>query len=79
MRENLNDLYDVHLDQYSRAITFEGDTHLSQVKPFNGLEIRNLMQEIGETLVEHFSIISNGKVKITRIVLIFKTDCYNQL
>lgn len=79
MRENNNDLFDKRLDLYERVTTFENEDHQSKIKPFKGVEIRNFMQELGETLVEHFSIISNGKTKPTRMVIIFKIDSLSRL
>ncbi|OMJ65161.1 hypothetical protein SteCoe_38998 [Stentor coeruleus] len=78
MRENQNDLYDQRLNLYERVITYEGDQHQSQIKPFKSMELRSFMQEVGEALVEHFSIISEGQSKPTRKVLVFKKDPLNR-
>jgi hypothetical protein len=79
MRENINDLFDLKYDAYERVITFEKDHHHSQVKPFKGMEIRKFMQEVGEVIVEHFETISLGKVKPSRMVIVFKIDRHSRL
>lgn len=79
MRENLNSLFDLRLDVYERVITFEEENHQSCVKTFKGTELRCLMQEVGEALVEHFAIVSNGKTRPTRMAILFKTDAENRL
>ena len=79
LRENSNSLFDTRLDIYERVVTFEGEDHQSQVKPFRSNELRYLMQEIGEALVEHFCIVSAGKIKPTRMVIIFKVNQQSRL
>lgn len=78
-RENTNDLLNFHLSIYERIPTFEDECHQTEVKPFNGTEIRSFMHELGEALSEHISFITTSRITPTRMVLIFKQDHQSNL
>jgi hypothetical protein len=71
-RENQNDLFNPSLDIYEKVGTFEGEDHQSLIQPFNSIEIRKFMHEVGEALAEHIAFITAERLKPTRMVLLFK-------
>lgn len=74
MRENLKDLYELKYDMYERAVTYEGEEFHSNLVNIKGKEFKNYVQTQVCKIVEHIGKVSNGNIRISRIVLQFKTD-----
>lgn len=72
MRENLKDLYELRYDMYERAVTYEGEEFHTRLVPMKGKGLKKHLKRIMDKIVEHIGRVSNGSIRITRLVLQFK-------
>ena len=79
MRENLKDLYELRYDMYERAVTYEGEEFHTKLVPMKGKGLKKHLRKVIDKIVEHIGTVSNGSIRITRLVLQFKLDFNDNL
>jgi hypothetical protein len=76
-RQNMKNLYDTRFDPYERGVTFEGSDFHTKILPMNSPMLVQSLNQASEAIVKHISIVSDQRIRMSRMVLIFKQD-YNE-
>mmetsp|Transcript_29919 Transcript_29919/g.54485 ORF Transcript_29919/g.54485 Transcript_29919/m.54485 type:complete len:790 (-) Transcript_29919:54-2423(-) len=70
---------DTKYDMYERAVTFEGPTYYSEIKPLRGATLATKAQDVADMIVQHVAAVSDDRMKIARLALNFKVDARERL
>lgn len=78
-RQNRKNLYDTRFDPYERGVTFEGADFHTRMLPMNSQQLLQILKQASDSIVQHIYIVSERRIKMTRMVLIFKQDFNDRL
>eukprot|EP00741_Cyanophora_paradoxa_P007421 tig00001128_g7180.t1 len=78
-RVNRHDLTDPVVDRYDRAVTFDGEHHLSELNSVHGDLFPRHLRGICAAVVRHLRDCSPLRYEIVRMVLYFKVDIASRI